>query len=336
MIFENSMKRGPAPATTRKGDIVEQIRIGISSCLLGEKVRYDGQHKLDRFCRDVLGEYVEYVPVCPEVECGLPVPRESMHLEGDPEAPRLITTRTRKDLTDQMVTWANRRVRELEKEELGGFIFKSRSPSSGMERVKIYDSNKIPKNSGSGLFASAFMKHFPLLPVEEEGRLHDAVLRESFIERIFIFKRWQQMTAGGLKRGALVDFHSRHKLAIMAHSPKHLKLLGPLVAAAKSAPPMLLFTEYQKLLQEGLKLRATVRKNTNVLQHMMGYFKKVLSSDEKAELLEVIGRYHSELVPLIVPLTLFNHYVRKFEEPYLALQTYLNPHPIELKLRNHA
>ena len=317
-------------------DMSDEIRIGISSCLLGEKVRYDGQHKLDRFCRDVLGEYVEYVPVCPEVECGMPIPRESMHLEGDPEAPRLITTRTRKDLTNQMVTWADRRVRELERENLCGFVFKSRSPSSGMERVKIYDENKIPRKSGSGIFAGIFMKHFPLLPVEEEGRLHDAVLRENFIERIFIFKRWQTMTAGRLKRGDLVDFHTRHKLAIMSHSPKHLKELGPLVAASKSMRPAELFNRYQTILQEGLKLRATVRKNTNVLQHMMGYFKKVLSADEKVELLEVIDRYHKNLVPLIVPLTLFNHYVRKFEEPYLAQQTYLNPHPIELKLRNHA
>jgi len=314
----------------------DQIRIGISSCLLGEKVRYDGQHKLDRFCRDVLGEYVEYVPVCPEVECGMPIPRESMHLEGDPEAPRLITTRTRRDLTEQMVGWAGRRVKQLEKENLCGFIFKSRSPSSGMERVKIYDENKIPRKSGSGLFAGAFMKHFPLLPVEEEGRLHDAVLRENFIERIFIYRRWQAMTAGRLKRGDLVDFHARHKLAIMAHSPKHLKQLGQLVAAPKTKPPKALFGEYQAVLMEALKLRATVRKNTNVLQHMMGYFKKVLSGDEKAELLEVVDRYHKGLVPLIVPLTLLNHYVRKYEEPYLAIQTYLNPHPIELKLRNHA
>jgi len=318
------------------GDRMEKIRIGISSCLLGEKVRYNGGHKLDRFLCDTLGQFVDYVPVCPEVECGLPVPRESMHLEGDPEAPRLITTRTRRDLTGQMVTWAKHRVKELEQEHLCGFIFKSRSPSSGMERVKIYDENKIPRKSGSGIFAGIFMNHFPLLPVEEEGRLHDAVLRENFIERIFIFRRWQQMTAGRLKRGDLVDYHSRHKLAIMSHSPKHLKQLGPLVAAAKSMPLKEVFAQYLAILQDALKLRATVRKNTNVLQHMMGYFKKVLGRDEKAELLDVIGCYHSGLVPLIVPLTLFNHYVRKYKEPYLAIQTYLNPHPIELKLRNHA
>jgi uncharacterized protein YbbK (DUF523 family) len=160
---------------------VEQIRIGISSCLLGEKVRYDGQHKLDRFCRDVLGEYVEYVPVCPEVECGMPIPRESMHLEGDPEAPRLITTRTRKDLTEQMVTWANRRVKELEKEGLCGFIFKCRSPSCGMSGVPICDRDRTTPGTGQGIFAGLFMKHFPLLPVEDEERIRDAVLREIFL-----------------------------------------------------------------------------------------------------------------------------------------------------------
>lgn len=161
--------------------MVDQIRIGISSCLLGENVRYDGQHKFDRFCRDILGEYVEYVPVCPEVECGLPIPRDPMHLEGDPEAPRLIITRTRIDLTDQMVTWANRRVKELEKEGLCGFIFKCRSPSCGLARVPIHGDDRTTPETGQGIFAGLFMKHFPLLPVEDEERIRDAVLREIFL-----------------------------------------------------------------------------------------------------------------------------------------------------------
>ena len=181
----------------------------------------------------------------------MPIPRESMHLEGDPEAPRLITTRTRKDLTDQMMTWANRRVRELEKEELCGFIFKSRSPSSGMERVKIYDSNKIPKELRLGAVCRHLHEALSAAAGGGGGPAHDAVLRENFIERIFIFRRWQEMTAGRLKRGDLVDFHSRHKLAIMAHSPKHLKQLGPLVAAAKSKPPKDLFAEYQGSFRRG-------------------------------------------------------------------------------------
>jgi uncharacterized protein YbgA (DUF1722 family)/uncharacterized protein YbbK (DUF523 family) len=314
---------------------MEKIRLGISKCLLGEPVRYDGGHKLDRFLRDTLGQYVEYVPVCPEVECGLGIPREAMHLEGDPETPQLITTRTRRDVTDQMLPWAHRRVVELEREELCGFIFKSNSPSSGMERVKIYDRNGMPRKTGTGVFAGIFMRHFPSIPVEDEGRLHDPALREGFIERIFVLKRWRELVEQGRKLNRLVDFHTRHKLLIMAHSPKQNTLIGRLVATAKTVPETELYDQYQILLMEALKLRATVKKQVNVLQHLMGYFKKHLSGDEKQELLEVIDHYHQEHVPLIVPITLINHYVRKYDQPYLKVQVYLNPHPLELRLRNH-
>lgn len=314
---------------------MEKIRLGISRCLLGEAVRYDGGHKLDRFLRDTLGQYVEYVPVCPEVECGLGIPREAMHLEGDPEAPRLITTRTRRDVTDRMLTWGHRRVVELEDEGLCGFIFKSNSPSSGMERVKITNQSGMPRKVGRGVFAGIFMKHFPSLPAEEEGRLHDPALRENFIERMFALKRWREMVDRGRRLSGLVDFHTRHKLLIMAHSPKQNTLLGGLVATAKGASTKELFEKYQVLLMEALKLRATVKKQVNVLQHLMGYFKKVLSGDEKQELLEVIDHYREGYIPLIVPVTLINHYVRKYDQPYLKLQYYLNPHPLELQLRNH-
>lgn len=314
---------------------METIRLGVSACLLGEPVRFDGGHKLDRFVRDTLGQYVEFVPVCPEVECGLPVPRESMHLAGEPAAPRLVTSRTGKDLTDRMLSWAAVRVVALEKENLCGFIFKSNSPSSGMERVKLYDAKHVPSRRGVGLFARALMDHFPLLPVEDDGRLHDAGLRENFIERIFVFKRWREMLRdqNGIKR--LVDFHTRHKLLIMAHSPKILREMGKLVAHAKEIENDQLFSDYQAWLMQALKLKRTLKKNTNVLQHMMGYFKKVLSSDEKQELLEVIGNYHDGYVPLVVPITLINHYVRKYREPYLGNQIYLRPHPVELQLLNH-
>ncbi|MGA7878113.1 MAG: DUF523 and DUF1722 domain-containing protein [Desulfoferrobacter sp.] len=314
---------------------METIKLGISTCLLGEPVRYDGGHKLDRFLKDTLGQYVQYVPVCPEVECGLGIPRESMHLEGDPGAPRLITTRTRRDMTDQMQNWAQQRVRELERENLCGFIFKSNSPSSGMERVKISDDKGMPRKIGIGIFAGIFMQHFPLLPVEEEGRLHDPRLRENFIERIFVFKRWREMVDGRKRTSSMVDFHTRHKLLIMSHSPKHYNLMGKLVAKAKEIPADDLYLQYSVLLMEALKLRATAKKNTNVLHHIMGYFKKRLSADEKQELLEVIEYYHKEHFPLIVPITLINHYVRKYDQPYLKIQHYLNPHPIELQLRNH-
>jgi len=314
---------------------MEKIRLGISTCLLGEPVRYDGGHKLDRYLRDTLGQYVEYVPVCPESECGLGIPRESMHLEGDPGAPRLITTRSRRDVTAQMLTWAEKRLRELEAEDLCGFIFKSNSPSSGMERVKVSDEKGMPRKIGVGIFAAAFMKHFPLLPVEEEGRLHDPWLRESFIERIFVFKRWREVVQRERTVNQIIDFHTRHKLLIMAHSSKHLSLMGKLVARARQISPGELYDEYVKSLMEALKLRATIKKNTNVLQHLMGYFKKQLSADEKQELLEVIDLYYQGHFPLIVPITLINHYVRKYDQPYLKSQHYLSPHPLELQLRNH-
>jgi uncharacterized protein YbgA (DUF1722 family)/uncharacterized protein YbbK (DUF523 family) len=314
----------------------EKIRLGVSSCLLGEQVRFDGGHKLNRFLTDVLGAYVEFVPVCPEVECGLPVPRESMRLTGDPADPRLVTSRTGVDHTGRMKRWARGRVKHLEQEGLCGFVFKSRSPSSGMERVKVYDHNMVPHKSGVGLFARAFMDRFPLLPVEEEGRLNDIRLRENFIERLFVYQRWQQTLRRGRKRGPLVDFHTRHKLLILSHSPRHYRELGRLVGQARELPLRELYDRYLALLMPALKLLATPAKNTNVLQHLMGYFKKQLTGDEKQELLQLIERYRQGLVPLVVPLTLINHYVRKHGQPYLEQQVYLNPHPHELRLRNHA
>jgi uncharacterized protein YbgA (DUF1722 family)/uncharacterized protein YbbK (DUF523 family) len=314
---------------------MEKIKLGISTCLLGENVRYDGGHKLDRFLTDTLGQYVEYVPVCPEVECGLPIPRESMHLEGDPESPRLVTLRTKQDMTERMVNWAKKRVVELEKEGLCGFIFKSDSPSSGMERVRVYNEKGMPVKKGVGMFAGIFMEHYPLLPVEDEGRLHDPKLRENFVERIFTLRRWREVLAKKESRGILVDFHTKHKLLILSHSPKHYQIMGKLVAQAKDIPLKDLYQQYQNILMEALQLKTTPKKNANVLMHMMGYFKEQLSSDEKQELLEVIDHYRQEYIPLIVPTTLINHYVRKYDQPYLKQQVYLNPHPLELQLRNH-
>ena len=313
----------------------KNIKLGISSCLLGENVRYDGDHKLDRFLMDTLGQYVEYVPVCPEVECGLGVPRESMHLEGDPDSPRLVTTRTKQDMTDRIVQWAEKRVVELEREDLCGFIFKSNSPSSGMERIKVYDEKRMSVKKGVGVFARIFMANFPLLPVEDEGRLHDPKLRENFIERIFSLKRWRELLSKKESRGNVVDFHTKHKLLILSHSPKHYQAMGKLVAETKAIPLKKLYKQYQSLLMESLLLKTTPKKNANVLMHMMGYFKEQLSSDEKQELLEVIDHFRNGYVPLIVPVTLINHYVRKYDQPYLKQQVYLNPHPLELRLRNH-
>jgi len=234
-----------------------------------------------------------------------------------------------------MTQWARKRVIELEKEGLCGFVFKSRSPSSGMERVKVYNEKGIPVKKGVGMFARAFMEHFPLLPVEEDGRLHDLKIRENFIERIFALKRWRELLADKQNRGNLVSFHTKHKMLILSHSPEHHRVMGKLVARAKEVPLKDLYEEYEKLFMEALRLKSTPKKNANVITHILGYFKRQLTADEKQELLEIIGLYRQGNVPLIVPITLVNHYVRKYNQPYLKEQYYLDPHPLELQLRNH-
>ncbi len=313
----------------------KRVKIGISTCLLGERVRYDGNHQLDRFLTDTLGNYVDYVPVCPEVEAGFPTPRESFRLIGDPGSPRLVTTKTGIDHTERMLGWARKRITGLGGEGLCGFIFKSKSPSSGMRQIKVYDQNGVPSKTGTGIFARAFMDTFPLIPVEDDGRLHDPRIRENFIERIFTLMRWREAVSQKMNRGTLVSFHTRHKLLLLSHSHNHYRTAGKLVARAKEVPLSELYARYQELLMDAMKLMTTNRKNANVLQHIMGYFKKVLTKDEKQELLEIIQLYRDGTYPLVVPITLVNHYVRKYDEPYLKTQYFLNPHPLELKLRNH-
>jgi uncharacterized protein YbgA (DUF1722 family)/uncharacterized protein YbbK (DUF523 family) len=311
------------------------IKIGVSTCLLGEKVRFDGGHKHNRYITQTLGQFFEFVPVCPESECGLGIPREAMRLVGAVTKPRLVTNKTRIDHTDQMLSWAVDRLDALERENLCGFIFKKDSPSSGLYRVKVYNDKGHPVKTGRGLFAAAFTDRFPRIPVEEEGRLHDPVLRENFIEQVFALKRWREVLAENKTMGRLVDFHTREKLLFMAHSPKHYREMGQLVAGGKKIKVSDLYDRYEGMLTEALGLRATVSKHTNVLMHVMGYFKKQLSGDEKQEILELIGNYRSGHLPLIVPITLLNHFVRKYSQPYLSVQTYLNPHPLDLQLRNH-
>jgi uncharacterized protein YbgA (DUF1722 family)/uncharacterized protein YbbK (DUF523 family) len=313
---------------------MDTIKIGISRCLLGDKVRYDGGHKQDRYLTDTLGKYCEWVAVCPEVEYGLPVPREAMRLVGTAEEPKLVTVRTQVNHTAGMKAWAEDCLDGLAKERLAGFIFKSKSPSSGMQGVKVYSSHGMPSRRGAGIFANAFMRRFPVIPVEDEGRLNDPTIRENFIERVFVFKRWQDTIERGGSAGNLVEFHTDHKLLILAHSPRHYTILGRYVAGSKGYRGRL-DDIYGNTLMEGLRLVATPKKNGNVLLHTMGYFKKRLSGDEKQELLQVIGHYQEGLIPLIVPITLLSHYVRRYDVPYLKRQYYLNPHPLELMLRNH-
>lgn len=310
----------------------DRITLGISSCLVGHNVRYDGGHKHDRWLTEELGRYVDWVPVCPEVECGLPIPRETMRLVGTADDVRLISPKSGTDHTPRMQAWIPRRLEELEEADLQGFVFQRSSPSSGMTRIKVYDANGVPAKTGVGIWARAFIQRFPLLPVEDDGRLHDPGIRDNFITRIFVLQRWRALE---VSRGALVDFHARHKLLLMAHSSKHLTAMGRLVARAGELPLTELRERYLGLLMPALQLKATVAKNTNVLQHAAGYFKKDLDSADRQELADVIMQYHDELVPLIVPVTLLKHYTRKFEQPYLGQQVFLDPHPLELRLRNY-
>jgi uncharacterized protein YbgA (DUF1722 family)/uncharacterized protein YbbK (DUF523 family) len=313
-----------------------KIRLGVSSCLLGAKVRYDGGHQFNRYLHDVLGEYVEYVPVCPEVEVGLPVPRDTMRLVTDDNVDvRLVFSRSGEDMTERMEAWAKERIRLLENEQLDGFVFKSKSPSSGMERVKVYGANGMPRKNGTGIFARVFIDSFPLLPVEEEGRLNDPKLRENFITAIFTMRRFREALSASRSLHSIVDFHTRHKLLLFAHHEKNYRQMGRFVAKAKELDFEVFISQYRSLLLETLKYKTTIKKHINVLHHIQGYFKRDLSADEKHETLELIEDYRAELVPLIVPITLLNHFARKYDQPYLKQQVYLNPHPKELKLLNH-
>lgn len=313
----------------------EKPVLGISKCLLGENVRYNGGHQLDKYLRDTLGAYVTYVPVCPEADCGMGIPREALRLVEKDGQIRLITHDSSMDKTDQMQIWMEGVLNQLSKQDLCGFIFKSRSPSSGLFGVKIYKPDGSAAGKGSGIFAKAFTERFPLLPVEEEGRLNDDRLRENFIERVFVMQRLIALEKAPKTPARLMEFHAQHKYLLMAHCPATVKQLGALLGNSKKRSIPIVYKEYACTFIKAFQKLATVHKNTNVLQHLMGYFKQDLTSSEKQELKEVIDHYHSGLVPMIVPIILVQHYVRKYQPEYLMKQWYLSPHPMELMLRNH-
>ena len=303
-------------------------KIGISSCLLGEKVRYDGGHKLDCWLTGILGPHVVFVPVCPEMGAGLPVPRETMRLEGEPDAPRLVTTGSRVDLTERMLAFCRAGVVELEEEELCGFVFKKGSPSCGLFRVKAYRRGR--GRGGRGLFARAVAEHFPNLPVEEEGRLNDPAVREHFLERVFAYCRWQEFCRSDGSPDGLVGFHLRHKLQLMAHNPRCYRELGRLVATGSSVGREELLRNYETLFMRTLGYRATPKKQSDLLMQMMGCFKQRLSSDEKGELLGLLGQYRQGVVSLPVPLALIRHYISRFGQACPEQQTWFDPHPFYL------
>lgn len=313
---------------------VELPKVGISTCLLGKNVRYNAGHKLDEYLKDVFGKYVEYVPICPEVEAGFGVPRETVQLHEKEDGIKMITLKTNRDLTPQMNAWLDKRLNEIEKMNLTGYILKSKSPSCGVFRTRLYREGKEPSLNGRGLFAKALISKFPELLVEEEGRLHNPVIRDNYIQSLFIHYRWKGLNSN-LSVHGLIKFHERIKYTLMSHSPIILKDMGKVVAQTVKGNLEGQSHFYFKKLNEALSQYADIKKNRNVLDHIMGYFKKDLNKDEKAELKEVIENYSNSLVPLIVPITLLNHYVRKYDQKYLKDQFYLNPTPMELMLRNH-
>ncbi len=314
----------------------EKIKIGMSSCLLGEEVRWDGDHKHDQYVRDVLGSCFDCVSICPEVDVGMGVPRETVALYGTLENPKMITKRSKTDWTKKMNHYTKDRIHELTKENLCGYVFKSKSPSCGIGKVPIYSEfGSSRMRHGSGMFASSFVKVFPLVPVEDEGRLHDPVIRENFIVRIFCFHRLQLLVRKSFSIGSLVRFHTRHKFLILSHSRKKYDDMGELVANAKKIKTAELKTRYSKLFMAALTYKSTPKKNTDVLLHMVGFLKKILTREGKKDILSVIEDYRNELLPLVVPVTLIYHQVKKHNIEYLLDQVYLNPHPKELMLRNH-
>jgi len=314
-----------------------RLKIGISSCLLGQKVRYDGGHKRDRFLTDILGEYVDWVPVCPEVEIGLGTPRPTIRLQSDSRGRvRLVMPSTGEDLTKTMHDYSVERVGELDKHDLSGYVLKKDSPSCGLERVKVYDSNDVPARNGTGTYAEVIVSHRPHLPVEEEGRLNDGRLRENFIARIFAYRRLRAMILDGPTRRSLMEFHAAHKYQLMSHNQAGMRRLGKLLGSSSpAASPARLASEYMDGFTEVMRRGPTRRNHTNALHHAAGHVSESLDSSDRGELAATISEYREGLVPLIVPVVLLRHYVRKLDVPYLRDQTYLWPHPHELMLLNH-
>ncbi len=312
-----------------------EIRIGISACLLGERVRFDGGHKRDNFITETFGRFVRFVPVCPEVEIGLGIPRETIRLEGKTGSVRLVAPKSGADHTEGMSRYATRKAEALASLDLSGYILKKDSPTCGMERVKVYDKNGVPSKIGRGLFAEALMKRLPLLPVEEEGRMQDPRLRENFVERVFAYRRLRDLFGKPWKLGDLVRFHTAEKYLLLAHEPVAYEKLGRLVASAKGKKRGILAEEYQHIYMEALRKIATARRHANVLQHIAGYFKKVIGQEERRELAGIIDDFRRGLIPLVVPITLIRHYVQLHRITYLEGQMYIEPHPKELMLRNH-
>jgi len=313
---------------------VTKIPLGISACLLGEAVRYDGGHKRNPFLTRVVGNYFEWVEVCPEVGAGLGVPRESMRLVADGDGVRLIGNRTEKNYTVPLEDYSDRAVGELAALELRGFVLKKGSPSCGLERVRIYDDNKALAGIGRGIFADRLTTALPHLPVEDEGRLQDPRIREHFITRIFTYDRWLVVKNRKPEPRDVVAFHTAHKMLLLAHSPKHYREMGPLVAQAGSLDMNDLVERYESLLMEAISFQATPGRHINVLEHLRGFLKNELSRDEREALGNLLDDYRLGRVPLVAPMVLLYHHLRHLRDEWVEAQYYLKPYPTELALRS--
>lgn len=309
-------------------------RIAISACLAGQDVRYNGGHKASDLCQS-LDEHFDWLPLCPEVAIGLGTPRDAIRLVGDPQAPEVINPRNPgTDLAPALRAYGQQMAEALD--DICGYVFMQKSPSCGLERVKVYQDNGRPSLlGGRGAYAQAFCERRPDLPVEEEGRLHDPVLRENFISRVYAYADWQHLLTQGLSRGALIRFHSRYKYLLMAHNPQAYRELGRLLGSmSRDDDPLQIGPRYFSQLMQALRRCASRGTHSNVLQHLCGYLRDALDSSDKAELQHLISQYQQGSVPLVVPLTLLKHHLRVHPDPYLMQQAYLQPHPENLGLRN--
>jgi uncharacterized protein YbgA (DUF1722 family)/uncharacterized protein YbbK (DUF523 family) len=317
--------------------VSEKPRIGVSSCVFGQKVRYDGQHARDEFVQKTLHRFVEWVPVCPEVDIGMGVPREPVRLRGTQAVPRMVGQQSGTDWTDRMSAYAQQRVGQLEQQQIHGYIVKAKSPSCGMERVRVYGrGNGVHSVRGRGLFTRALMEASPCLPVEEDGRLHDMQLRENFITRVFAYQRWRALVSTRPTIARLVAFHARHKLLLLAHHEPSMRRLGRMVAEAKQHPISHVLDTYGHLFMDALGQHATSKTHANVLQHMLGHVSEYIDSETRQSVAQTISDFRRGYAPLLAPLVLIHHYVKRFHVAYLLDQVYLQPHPKELMLRNHA
>ena len=312
--------------------LTEKILVGISSCLLGEEVRFDSGHKHHSYTTGTLGQYFEFRSFCPEMSIGLGVPREPVRLVDLGEEIKCIGTKTKDlDVTEKLIQCAHAQSNWLD--DVYGYIVKKDSPSCGMERVKVYK-NDMPERKGSGLYTHTIMTNYPDLPVEEEGRLGDAILRENFIQRVFIYARWQALFAEEFSLKNLNSFHAQHKYIFMSHSQSLAKELGHWLAQAHGQEPGEVLKQYLSKMMVILKLRASRKGHVNTLQHLQGYLKSYISADDKAELVDIIDQYRNGLLPLIVPITLLRHHFRRFPNEYITDSYYMKPHPKELMLLN--